>query len=108
MLVHRELGPGFLETAYRNALCVELRLREIPFELERTIAVKYRNEPVAVQRMDLVVDAAAVVELKAVETLNAVHQAQLMSYMRAAGIRAGLLMNFGGLTLKQGLRRIVI
>ncbi|MSO30292.1 MAG: GxxExxY protein [Acidobacteria bacterium] len=72
------------------------------------IAVKYRGEPVAVQRMDLVVQAVVIVELKAVESLNAVHQAQIMSYMMASGIRAGLLMNFGGLTLKQGLRRIVI
>jgi GxxExxY protein len=108
MLVHRELGAGFLEAAYRNALCLELKIRGVSYEMEKPIVVKYRGEAIAVQRIDLIVESAVIVELKAVETLTAIHQAQLMSYMRASAIRAGLLMNFGGTTLKQGLKRIVI
>ena len=106
--VHRGLGTGFVEVVYRNALCVELKVRHVPFEVEKPIVVRYRGESVALHRLDLVIDSAVIVELKAVESLNPVHQAQLMSYMRAADIRAGLLMNFGGVTLKQGLKRIVI
>ena len=108
MRVHKELGVGFIEATYRNALCIELRVRGIPFEVEKTVIVTYRGQAVSVHRMDLIVDSVVVVELKAVEALGAVHQAQIMSYMRAAGLRAGLLMNFGRLTLKQGLKRIVI
>ncbi len=108
MVVHRELGTGFLESAYRNALCLELKIRGVSYDVEKPIVVKYRGEPIAVQRIDLIVESAVIVELKAVDALTAVHHAQLMSYMRASAIRAGLLMNFGGLMLKQGLKRIVI
>ena len=97
-----ELGTGFLESAYRNALCLELKIRGVSYDMEKPIIVKYRGQPIAVQRIDLIVESAVIVELKAVEALTSIHQAQLMSYMRASAIRAGLLMNFGGLTLKQG------
>ena len=108
LMVHRQLGPGFNESVYRNALCIELRTRDIPFEMEKTFVVKYRDQAVATQRVDLVVGTCVIVELKATFCLEQIHYAQLLSYLRASGLRAGLLMNFGGLTLRAGLKRLVI
>jgi GxxExxY protein len=106
--VHRTLGPGFIESVYHNALCLELESRDIQFETERTVVVRYREKPVGVHRLDLVVQNAVVVELKAVKCLDPAHHAQVLSYLKATGYRVGLLMNFGGTTLGQGLRRIVL
>jgi GxxExxY protein len=106
--VHKELGPGFVEVVYRNAMCLELANRQLPFEVEKAFTVKYRDQPVAMQRVDLVVDSQVILELKAVGSLSEIHQAQLLSYLRATGLRAGLLMNFGGVTLRAGLRRVVL
>ena len=106
--VHRELGPGLVESAYRNALCIELRRRDIAYEMEKTFLVKYQQETVASQRVDLVVGGQVIVELKATFCLEQIHYAQLLSYLRASGLRAGLLMNFGGLTLRAGLKRLVL
>jgi GxxExxY protein len=106
--VHRALGPGFIESVYRNALCLEFRERAISFEAEKTVVVRYRERPVGIHRMDLVVGRAVVVELKAAKGLDIAHHAQLLSYLKATGCRVGLLMNFGGATLAQGLRRIVL
>jgi GxxExxY protein len=106
--VHKELGPGFIEVVYRNAMCLELAARQLPFEAEKAFVVKYQDHPVAVQRMDLVVDGQVVLELKAVGSLAEIHHAQLLSYLKASGIRAGLLMNFGEVTLRAGLRRVVV
>jgi GxxExxY protein len=106
--VHKEVGCGFFEKIYRNALCIELKARGIAFELEKSVGVHYRGQPVGVQRIDLVVGGAAIVELKAIECLAKIHEQQVLSYMRATKIRAGLLMNFGGSTLRQGLKRFVI
>lgn len=106
--VHKELGPGFVEVVYRNAMSLELSARQVLFEAEKAFIVKYRDRPVAVHRVDLVVFDQIIVELKAVAALEEIHQAQLISYLKATGIRAGLLMNFGGVTLRAGLRRIVL
>jgi GxxExxY protein len=106
--VHRALGPGFVESIYRNALCLEFGSRGIPFETEKSIVVQYREKPVGIHRMDLVVYGAVVVELKAVKTLEIAHYAQILSYLKATGYRVGLLMNFGAATLAQGLRRVVL
>lgn len=106
--VHRTLGPGFIESVYHNALCLELQSRDIPFETERTVVVRYREKTVGIHRLDLVVHGAVVVELKAVKCLDAAHHAQILSYLKATGYRVGLLMNFGGVTLGQGLRRVVL
>jgi GxxExxY protein len=106
--VHKELGPGFVEMVYRNAMCLELADRQLPFEAEKGFIVKYRDRAVAMQRVDLVVDSQVILELKAVGSLNEIHHAQLLSYLKATGLRAGLLMNFGGATLRSGLRRVVL
>jgi len=106
--VHKELGPGFVEVVYRNAMCLELADRQLPFETEKVFTVKYRDRPVALQRVDLVVESQVILELKAVRSLDEIHHAQLLSYLKATGLRAGLLMNFGGATLRAGLRRVVL
>lgn len=106
--VHKALGPGFLEPVYRNALCIELETANLSFQREKTIAVLYRNIPVGHYRIDLVVADEIVVELKAVTCIEQVHTAQVLSYLRAAKLQVGLLMNFNAPTLPAGLRRIVL
>ena len=106
--VHKALGPGFPELTYRNAFCLELTAQKIPFECEKPFVVKYRDRPVSTHRVDLVVRNRLVVELKAVRILERVHEAQVLAYLKASQLPAGLLMNFGGATLKEGLRRIIL
>ena len=107
-VVHRTLGPGFHEVTYRNALCLELQAQNIPFECERTFVVRYRGKPVSSHRLDLVVRGCVVIELKAVRMLERAHEAQVLSYLKASNLPVGLLMNFAGATLKEGLRRIIL
>ena len=106
--VHKAIGHKFFERIYRNALCVELDRRKIPFEVEKAFVVRYDERPVGTQRIDLVVEEAVIVEVKAVDALARVHDQQVLSYLRATGLRAGLLMNFGGLVLAKGLKRFVL
>jgi GxxExxY protein len=107
-VIHRDLGPGYLEPVYGNAMRVELRARGIPFEREKIVTVSYRGEPIGVHRLDFTVRGLLIIELKAVKMLEPVHQAQLMAYMKASEIRVGLLMNFCGATFKEGIRRVVL
>lgn len=106
--VHRHLGPGYLESTYHRALCIELRLRGIPFEFERRIDVVYKGESIQGQKLDLIVDRKIIVEVKAVSQLEEIHGSQLVSYLRSTGMRAGLLINFNVVVLKAGIRRIVL
>ena len=106
--VHRHLGPGLLESVYEEALCVELRLRGIPFARQVAVDMSYKGHPVGEARLDLPVGGALIVELKAVDTLNAIHQAQLISYLRATNKRLGLLINFNVFRLKDGIKRIAL
>ncbi len=105
--VHRQLGPGFVERIYRRSLCVELRFREVQFEQHKRVAVTYRGEPVSIDQLDLVVGGVVVVELKAVKELRPIHQAQVLSYLKASGCRIGLLLNFNVMQLVHGLHRFV-
>jgi GxxExxY protein len=105
--VHRTLGPGFLESVYEEALCVELKLRGISFESQVEVGVQYKGEPVGVGRLDILVAGALIVELKAVETLAPIHEAQLLSYLKATSHRLGLLINFNIPVLRNGLKRII-
>jgi GxxExxY protein len=107
-VVHQELGPGYQEPPYGNAMCIELAARGIPFECQKVFAIKYRGKLVGTHRLDLVIRGCIVVELKAVKVPERVHQAQLMAYLKASQIRVGLLMNFGCPTFKEGIQRIVI
>ncbi|NLF08454.1 MAG: GxxExxY protein [Pirellulaceae bacterium] len=97
--VHKELGPGFLESIYESALKVALRHRGIVYESQKEVTVIFKNEEVGVHRLDLLVDSMIVVELKAVKALEDVHFAQVRSYLRATGLHVGLLLNFNAPTL---------
>lgn len=105
--VHRTLGPGFLEGMYERALCVELELRDIPFERQASLRLRYKGREVGAGRVDLLVGGDLVVELKAVQVLAPVHRAQVIAYLRALRKRLALLINFNVLSLKDGLTRIV-
>jgi len=106
--VHRALGPGFLESIYREALCVEFEKRQIVHECERPLQVTYGGVPITGQRIDLIVGGLIIVELKAVTRFEEIHRAQLISYLRAARLRGGLLINFRVRVLTQGIRRVVL
>lgn len=107
--VHRELGPGLLESAYEECLCYELHSTKIPFRRQVPLPVRYKEVRLDCgYRMDIVVDGQLILELKTVEALQRVHDAQLLTYLRLSGIRKGLLMNFNSSVLKDGIRRLVL
>jgi GxxExxY protein len=106
--VHRVLGPGFLESVYEEALAAELKLRSIPFARQAAVAIVYKEQTIADFRVDLLVGDGVIVELKAVESLLPIHEAQLMSYMKAAHVRLGLLINFNVRKLVNGIERIAV
>jgi GxxExxY protein len=106
--VHRVLGSGLLESVYRQALSRELSLRGIVYESEVALQAGYKGISFdAAYRLDILVERKLVVELKAVETLQPLHFAQLLSYLRLSGCRLGLLINFNAPRLRQGIRRVV-
>jgi GxxExxY protein len=105
--VHRALGPGYLEAIYQDAMAIELAAAGLPFEREVLTPVYYRGHLLRGHRLDLVVARRVVVELKAVERLDAIHTSQVVAYLKASCLRLGLLMNFNAPALKSGLRRIV-
>jgi len=108
MAVHRELGPGLLESAYEACLAYELPERGLSVERQKALRVRYRGVNVDCgYRIDLLVEGKVVVELKAVERLEAIHQAQLLSYLKLSGCKVGLLINFNVKVLKDGIRRLV-
>lgn len=104
--VHRELGPGFLETTYESAFKTALRHRGITYESQKEIPVFFEGEEAGVHRLDLLVENEIIVELKAVEALEDSHFAQLRSYLRATKLHVGLLMNFSSPTLT--VKRVVL
>ena len=106
--VHRELGPGFLESIYRKAMYLELDARAMQYERERPVRVSYRGVDIPGQRVDLIIEGLIVVELKSVVRLADVHRAQLISYLRTTGLRGGLLINFAERRLKDGIKRVVL
>ena len=106
--VHRVLGPGYLESVYEEALAVELEHLGIECERQATISVLYRGKPVGVARLDLLVAGRLVIELKAVDAILPIHQAQLVSCLRATGNPLGLLINFNTRVLRDGIKRIIL
>jgi GxxExxY protein len=106
--VHRALGPGLLESAYEACLAFELIERGLKVEQQKALPVVYREVRLDCgYRLDLLVEGAVIVEVKAVDHLAPVHQAQLLSYLKLSGCRVGLLINFNVKILKDGLRRVV-
>jgi GxxExxY protein len=105
--VHRELGPGLLESTYEQCLCWELRDAGLRLDRQVMIPLNYKgNSLAAVYRPDLVVEDRVMVEIKAVDRLASVHESQLLTYMRHTGIKTGLLLNFNCARLRDGLKRL--
>ena len=106
--VHKHLGPGLLESAYESCLSFELTERGLAFERQKSLPVKYKNVQLDCgYKLDLVVEDAVIVELKAIDQLLPIHDAQLLSYLRISEKNVGLLINFHVRVLKHGLKRIV-
>ena len=106
--VHRALGPGLLESAYEACLTFELAQRGLQVERQRPLPVVYQEvKPDCGYRLDLLVEEAVIVEVKAVDRLMPIHQAQLLSYLKLSGCKVGLLINFNVKVLKDGIRRVV-
>jgi len=107
--VHRELGPGLLESAYQSCLAREFLLRGLSFEQEKPLPVEYKGVRVDCgYRLDFLVAGKVVVELKAVDVIAPLHEAQLLTYLRLTGCRVGLLINFNVPVLKSGIKRRVL
>ena len=93
--VHNTLGPGFVENVYEEALAYELEMRGIPFERQKKVTVHYKGRIIGTHRLDFVVNDKIVLELKAVSALTDVFKQQTLSYLKATGLRLGILVNFG-------------
>jgi GxxExxY protein len=107
--VHKILGPGLLESAYEECLCHEFGLRGIPFERQKELPIEYKGTSLNCgYRLDIVVANRVILELKACETLEAIHEAQLLTYLKLTGLKLGLLINFNVPVLKEGIRRLAL
>ena len=107
--VHKTIGPGLLEGIYEDCLCIELERRGIPFERQKMIDIEYKGVKLNNQyRIDLVVNNMVVVELKTVDELAPIHDAQVLTYLKLTGLKIGLLINFNVSVLRDGLKRLVL
>jgi GxxExxY protein len=107
--VHRALGPGLLESTYEQCLAHELNLSGIEFRLQHPLPVDYKGIRLDCgYRIDVLVEASLILELKSVEEVKGIHEAQLLTYMKLAGVNTGLLINFNVIRLKNGIKRFVL
>jgi GxxExxY protein len=106
--VHRLLGPGFLESVYQESLEVEFRMRGIPCHPKKPVAITYKGHQVGEGQLDFMVGDMLIVELKAVEKLAPIHEAQVISYLKMTKNTLGLLINFNVPILKEGIKRIIL
>ncbi len=107
--VHRHLGPGLLESAYEQCLAHELSRNGIAFQLQHSLPVQYKDVRLDCgYRIDILVENQLIVELKSVEQIKGIHEAQLLTYMKLAGLKIGLLINFNVTKLKDGIKRFVL
>ena len=107
--VHKTLGPGLLESTYEQCLAHELTQADIPFKLQCSLPVKYKDITISCgYRLDLLIDDSLIIELKTIERFLPIHQAQLLTYMKLSGISTGLLINFNVTILKNGIKRLVL
>lgn len=105
--VHRELGPGLDESLFREAMCIEMTLRRIPFQKELEVDVRYKGRVIGKRRLDFLIAGKLILELKAVEQITSLHKAQVNTYLKITGLHLGLLINFNTIVLKDGIRRII-
>ena len=107
--VHRCLGPGLLESAYEECLCHELHTRGIRFERQKPLPLDYKGIRLDCgYRLDIIIEAKVVVEIKAVDRIMPIHEAQMLTYLRLSGVKIGLIINFNVPVLKEGIKRIVL
>ena len=106
--VHKVLGPGFKEMIYQRAFCLELDEQGLRFECEKKILVPYKDHLIDGHRLDLVIEGVVIVELKAIPRVTELHRKQVLSYLKATGLRLGYVMNFNAEVLKDGTRRVVL
>jgi GxxExxY protein len=106
--VHRTLGPGLLESIYESALAYELKLKGHVVEQQKELPVIYKGVPLEGNlRLDMLVDGTVIVELKAIDQLQPIHEAQTLTYLKLSGLHLGLLINFNVPVLRQGIKRLV-
>ena len=105
--VHRELGPGYLEKVYEQAMGLELRHRGLTYATQVPITVYYKGEKIHGQVLDMIVEGKVILELKSVEMLLQIHEAQIISYLKSTGLSAGLLINYKERLVKNGIKRFV-
>ena len=106
--VHRELGPGFLENLYEQALLIELETRGIPCETQIEVPLRYKGKDIGSGRVDMLVGKRLILELKSVNALLPVHTAQVLSYLKATNLNLDLLLNFNVKLMRDGIRRVVL
>jgi len=107
--VHRVLGPGLLENAYEECLCHEFELRGIKHERQKPLPVHYKGKTLdCCYRLDIVIQDQIILELKCVEKILPIHEAQLLTYLRLSGKKTGLLLNFNTTLLKDGIKRLSV
>jgi len=107
--VHQSLGPGSLETAYHQCLARELFLRDIAFEIEKPIPLKYKGISLDCgYRLDFLIDGKLILELKAVEKMLPIHEAQMLTYLKLTGCKLGLILNFNVALLRDGIKRLAL
>ena len=106
--VHKQLGPGLLESVYEAALCIEFEEINIRFERQKSLAVNYKNRSIGEFRVSILVENIVVLELKSVERHDPLFEAQLLSYLKSGNYRVGLLINFNTRLLKNGIKRLIL
>lgn len=107
--VHKNLGPGLLENTYKQCLAYELSKAGINFKIESEVPIKYKEINISCgYRIDLLIDNKLIIELKSIEKINPIHEAQILTYMKLSSIKIGLLINFNEKLLKDGIRRFVL
>jgi GxxExxY protein len=105
--VHRNLGPGLLESVYEAALAIEFRHAHLDFKRQIGIPVHYKGELIGEHRPDFIIEDTIVVEIKRIERIDPVHVAQVVTYLRMTGLRSGLILNFNVAALRHGIRRVL-
>jgi len=106
--VHSTLGPGLLESVYEEALAYEFDLRKINYERQKQINLRYKGKAIGIHRIDFLIEDSVILELKAVESMNKIFEAQVLTYLNATDKKVGLLINFNVQRLKDGLKRLVV